>query len=123
MNVLEVNNITKTFGNTKAVDKVSFSIGESVIFGLIGPNGAGKTTIIRMVMNIIIPDSGRVVVLANANLQTANDSIGYLPEARGLHHTSHHIQRGQRSRDGQGLLDLLLDSIFHAQCDVCPYRR
>ena len=42
MNALEVNNITKTFGNTKAVDEVSFSIGESVIFGLIGPSGLEK---------------------------------------------------------------------------------
>lgn len=85
MNVLEVNNITKTFGNIKAVDEVSFSIGESVIFGLLGPNGAGKTTSIRMVMSIIVPDSGHVSVLGNTNLQTANDSIGYLPEERGLY--------------------------------------
>jgi ABC-2 type transport system ATP-binding protein len=85
MNVLEVNNITKTFGNTKAVGEVSFSIGGSVIFGLIGPNGAGKTTTIRMIMNIIIPDSGRVALLGNTNHQTANDSIGYLPEERGLY--------------------------------------
>ena len=85
MKVLEVINISKTFGNFKAVDDVSFAIEKGVIFGLLGPNGAGKTTTIRMIMNIIIPDSGRVAVLGEINPKTANDFIGYLPEERGLY--------------------------------------
>jgi len=85
MQVLEVENINKQFGQLKAVQDVSFSIGEGVIFGLLGPNGAGKTTTIRMIMNIIIPDSGRISVMGQSNLRKASDYIGYLPEERGIY--------------------------------------
>lgn len=85
MNVLEVDNISKRFGKLTAVDKVSFSIEEGVVFGLIGPNGAGKTTTIRMIMNIIVPDAGKVSVLGNSDISTATDVIGYLPEERGMY--------------------------------------
>jgi len=85
MKVLQVENITKTFGNFTAVDDISFSINPGVIFGFIGPNGAGKTTTIRMIMNIIIPDSGKVSIMGNENARTASDMIGYLPEERGLY--------------------------------------
>ena len=85
MKVLEVENIGKSFGDFKAVDDVTFSIEEGVIFGLLGPNGAGKTTTIRMIMNVIIPDSGSIAVLGEINPKTANDLVGYLPEERGLY--------------------------------------
>ncbi|MFO7889854.1 MAG: ATP-binding cassette domain-containing protein [bacterium] len=85
MKVLEVKNISKRFGDSKAVDNISFSIEQGVIFGLIGPNGAGKTTTLRMIMNIIIPDTGSVTVLGNSNSRTATDVIGYLPEERGMY--------------------------------------
>ena len=60
MALLEVKNISKSFGNLKAVDNASFSVPEGSIFGLLGRNGAGKTTTIRMMMNIYLPDSGEV---------------------------------------------------------------
>ena len=63
MNALEVQNITKRFGDFEAVKDLSFTIPEKTIYGLLGPNGAGKTTTIRMVMNIIIPDSGSIRIL------------------------------------------------------------
>jgi len=85
MKVLEVENISKSFGKLTAVDEVSFSIEEGVVFGLIGPNGAGKTTTIRMIMNIIVPDTGKVSVLGNSDISTATDVIGYLPEERGMY--------------------------------------
>ncbi|MBN2414322.1 ATP-binding cassette domain-containing protein [bacterium] len=85
MNVLDVNNISKQFGDFVAVENVSFSIDEGVVFGLIGPNGAGKTTTIRMIMNIIIPDTGTVSVLGDHDMRTAIDRIGYLPEERGMY--------------------------------------
>ncbi len=85
MKVLEVENISKCFGKLTAVDEVSFSIEEGVVFGLIGPNGAGKTTTIRMIMNIIVPDTGDVSVLGNSDINTAADVIGYLPEERGMY--------------------------------------
>lgn len=85
MKVLEVEHIAKHFGSLKAVDDVNFSIDEGIVFGLLGPNGAGKTTTIRMIMNIIIPDSGRITVLGKGDPRIANDYIGYLPEERGLY--------------------------------------
>ena len=60
MATLEVKNISKSFGNLKAVDEASFSVPKGSIFGLLGRNGAGKTTTIRMMMNIYLPDSGEV---------------------------------------------------------------
>lgn len=85
MKVLEVKNISKRFGDFIAVENVSFSIDEGVVFGLIGPNGAGKTTTIRMIMNIIMPDTGSVSVLGDNDMRSAIDLIGYLPEERGMY--------------------------------------
>ena len=85
MKVLEVSNISKSFGDFQAVSDISFSIEAGKIFGLLGPNGAGKTTAIRMIMNIIAPDSGSVSVLGNSNRGTAIDNVGYLPEERGMY--------------------------------------
>ena len=55
---VEVNKILKAYGNRTVVNDVSFIVNQGEIFGLIGPNGAGKTTTIRMMMDIIKPDSG-----------------------------------------------------------------
>jgi len=85
MKVLEVNNINKSFGNFRAVDDISFSIEEKTVFGMLGPNGAGKTTTIRMIMNIIYPDSGHISVLGNSDYRKTSNFIGYLPEERGLY--------------------------------------
>ncbi len=85
MKVLEVNKINKAFGNFKAVDEISFALEEGTIWGLLGPNGAGKTTTIRMIMNIIVPDSGEIRILGNQNSNRTTDQIGYLPEERGLY--------------------------------------
>ncbi|UCE06269.1 MAG: ATP-binding cassette domain-containing protein [bacterium] len=85
MKVLEVEQISKTFGTLKAVDQVSFEIAQGVSFGLLGPNGAGKTTTIRMITNIIIPDSGRISILNNGDFKTTSNYLGYLPEERGMY--------------------------------------
>ena len=82
---LEVSEIVKTFSNTRVVDGVSFNVNPGEIFGLIGPNGAGKTTTIRMIMDIIRPDTGQIKVFDSPINEHAKDSIGYLPEERGLY--------------------------------------
>ncbi|MCH7723644.1 MAG: ATP-binding cassette domain-containing protein [Bacteroidetes bacterium] len=86
--MLEVNNLVKEFQKTTAVDNISFKVEPGEIFGLLGPNGAGKTTILRTVLNIIKPTSGKV--LFNNQLITADflNHIGYLPEERGLYRKS-----------------------------------
>ncbi len=82
---VEVSHVSKTYGSRKVVDDVSFNIRPGETFGLIGPNGAGKTTTIRMIMDIIKPDSGTIKILGEALSEEAKDNIGYLPEERGLY--------------------------------------
>ena len=82
---IEVNHIFKTYGNRTAVDDVSFDVNQGEIFGLIGPNGAGKTTTIRMMMDIIKPDSGNIKVMGEKLNDASKNNIGYLPEERGLY--------------------------------------
>ena len=85
MNALEIENITKKFGDFYAVKRLSFKIPEGTIYGLLGPNGAGKTTTIRMVMNIIIPDEGSIKILDHMMDEEIKEKVGYLPEDRGLY--------------------------------------
>ena len=82
---LEVIGVSKQFADMKVVDNISFDVARGEIFGLIGPNGAGKTTTIRMIMDIIKPDSGQIKVLGDSLSEKTKDSIGYLPEERGLY--------------------------------------
>jgi ABC-2 type transport system ATP-binding protein len=85
MNTVEVCNVAKAFGETKAVVDVSFQLERGEIFGLLGPNGAGKTTIIRMILDILKPDAGTVSVLGGPMTEGKKDRIGYMPEERGLY--------------------------------------
>lgn len=85
MVALRVENITKSYDSFKAVDNISFSIQEGRLFGLLGPNGAGKTTTMRMIMNIIIPDSGKIFMFEETFTEKHKNIIGYLPEERGLY--------------------------------------
>ena len=82
---ISVRGVTKTFGATKAVDGLDLVIPRGGIYGFIGPNGAGKTTSIRMIMSILLPDSGELRVLGHASALEAKDRIGYLPEERGVY--------------------------------------
>ena len=83
--MIEVRNVVKRYGEHLAVNGVSLRAHPGEIFGLLGPNGAGKTTIIRMIMNILIPDSGEVVFEGRALAEADKNRIGYLPEERGLY--------------------------------------
>jgi ABC-2 type transport system ATP-binding protein len=85
MSAVEVRHVTKSYADKAAVDDLSFSVNQGEIFGLIGPNGAGKTTMIRMMMDIIKPDSGEVKVFGERLTDTTKDKLGYLPEERGLY--------------------------------------
>lgn len=86
--MLEVKNLVKTYGQIKAVDDLSFSVKPGKIFGMLGPNGAGKTTTIRTILNIIKPNSGEVLLNQKPVTKELFNSIGYLPEERGLYKKS-----------------------------------
>ncbi|MBU0982846.1 MAG: ATP-binding cassette domain-containing protein [candidate division Zixibacteria bacterium] len=82
---LRVENIRKEYDGKVAVDNLSLDVPKGAIFGIIGPNGAGKTTTIRMIMNIIAPDSGRILLDGREIDASFKDRVGYLPEERGLY--------------------------------------
>lgn len=86
-NLLEVNKVSKNFGDFKALNNVSITVPKGSIFGLLGPNGAGKTTLIRVVNQITMPDSGSVHLDGEALNEKHIRDIGYLPEERGLYKT------------------------------------
>lgn len=85
MAVVEISNLGKSFGATRAVEDVSFNVEAGEIFGLLGPNGAGKTTTIRILLDIFKPDQGEVKVFGGALDLAGKRRIGYLPEERGLY--------------------------------------
>jgi ABC-2 type transport system ATP-binding protein len=83
--VLELEHLVKDFNGKKAVDDVSLKLKQGEILGLLGPNGAGKTTTMRMIMDIIAPDSGTIKILGENFSEKLKNKIGYLPEERGLY--------------------------------------
>ena len=83
--IAEVSHVSKEYGLTRVVNDISFNINPGEIFGLIGPNGSGKTTTIRMLMDIIKPDTGDIRIMNEKMNEQSKDKIGYLPEERGLY--------------------------------------
>ncbi len=85
MAAIELERVTKTFGEAAAVDDVSLTVPEGAVYGFIGPNGSGKTTTMRMIVNIIFPDRGAIRVFGEQLRGNCAGRIGYLPEERGLY--------------------------------------
>jgi ABC-2 type transport system ATP-binding protein len=83
--IIEIEQVTKTFGDHVAVDNLALKVPERSIYGFIGPNGSGKTTTIRMIMNILYPDSGTIRIFGKEHVGSQMARIGYLPEERGLY--------------------------------------
>ena len=84
-NLLEVQSVSKKFGDFTALNNVSIAVPKGSIFGLLGPNGAGKTTLIRIVNQITMPDTGQVFLDGETLKNHHIKDIGYLPEERGLY--------------------------------------
>jgi ABC-2 type transport system ATP-binding protein len=82
---IEVRNVTKQYGNFTAVNDLSFEVRRGEIFSMLGPNGAGKTTTLRMILDILKPDTGSIAVLGGPISDATKERIGYLPEERGLY--------------------------------------
>ncbi|QJS95441.1 ABC transporter ATP-binding protein [Dolosigranulum pigrum] len=82
--MLEVSNLRKSFGETVAVDGLSFTIEPGEIMGLIGQNGAGKTTTFRLILNLLVANAGQTLWNGESIGEGLLDNIGYLPEERGL---------------------------------------
>ena len=82
--MIEIRGISKTYDSIIAVADLDMTIQPGRIYGFLGPNGAGKTTAIRMLMNIIIPDEGKIL-FDGSDQRPPSNQIGYLPEERGLY--------------------------------------
>lgn len=85
MPTLTFSHLRKAYASTVAVDDLSFEVRSGEVLGLLGPNGAGKTSLIRMLMDIIAPDSGEIRLDGRPISAADRDRIGYLPEERGLY--------------------------------------
>jgi ABC-2 type transport system ATP-binding protein len=83
---LDIRGVSKRYAEHVAVRDLSLSVPRGAVYGLLGPNGAGKTSTIRMILNIIAPDTGSITLLGRPNTDASiQDRIGYLPEERGLY--------------------------------------
>ncbi|HTY84851.1 MAG TPA: ATP-binding cassette domain-containing protein [Silvibacterium sp.] len=85
MAAVEIRDVTKTYENVTAVDGLSLDVPQGAVYGFIGPNGSGKSTTMRMIVNIIHPDSGTIRVFGQQRSGTRSSHIGYLPEERGVY--------------------------------------
>jgi ABC-2 type transport system ATP-binding protein len=82
--VLQLEGLTKTFGQRTVVNNISFDVKRGEMFGYLGPNGSGKTTTIRLALDIIRPEEGSVRILGSPPERSVLKRVGYLPEERGL---------------------------------------
>ncbi len=82
---LELSEVTKTYGDFTAVDRLSLVVPTGSVYGFLGPNGAGKTTTLRMILEIIRPTSGSIAVLGSRSALAVRHRLGYLPEEKGLY--------------------------------------
>ena len=84
-NLLEINNVTKKYGDFTALNNITLNVPKGSVFGLLGPNGAGKTSLIRIINQITLPDSGTIFLDGKPLEPIHIEQIGYLPEERGLY--------------------------------------
>ncbi len=85
MSLIEVESVTRAFGELRAVQEVSLSLQRGEIVGLLGANGAGKTTLIRMILGLLTPTSGRIEVMGRPVWEVDRHLIGYVPQNLGLY--------------------------------------
>ena len=86
--MIEIDNLAKSFGKTKALDGISLRIGDSEIYGFVGANGAGKTTTMRIISGLIPADSGKVIINgldSVKNIRQIKSKIGYVPDYFGVY--------------------------------------
>ena len=82
---ISVESISKLYGSFRAVNNLTFEVYGGEIFAMLGPNGAGKSTTIRMILDILKPDSGTISVLGGPLTDETKNRVGYLPEERGMY--------------------------------------
>ena len=115
--MLKVENVSKSYGNLKAVENLSFEVADGEIFGLLGVNGAGKTTTFRMIIGLLEKDSGKITLDGKQIDYKITDKIGFLTEERSLllkltvkeQVIYYGVLKGMKEEDILNKLDVLLD--------------
>jgi len=121
--MLQVREVVKTYDGRPVVNRVSFDVEAGEIFALLGPNGAGKTTLIRMITDILKPDSGTIQLDGHAVTDAKRPEIAYLPEERGLYRKSKVLEvlsyygrlKGMRGPDANRNATRLLERVGLAE--------
>lgn len=85
MTTLEIRDLHKRFGETQALDGMSFTVGDGELYGFVGSNGAGKSTTMRIALGVLEADSGEVLLDGTPLDDASRRRIGYMPEERGLY--------------------------------------
>ena len=137
MNLLETTKLVKTYGGRRVVDEVSFVLGQQEIVGLLGRNGAGKTTTFRMILGMVVPDSGAVAfdardVTRMPMYKRARLGLGYLPQEQSIFRTltvwqnlmaileTRVSNRKDRNRKAEELLDQFgLQKVRNQKASLC----
>jgi ABC-2 type transport system ATP-binding protein len=117
--LLEVKDVLKQYDGRAVVNRVSFDVRPGEIFALLGPNGAGKTTLIRMITDILKPDSGTLLLDGQPVGGARKRDVGYLPEERGLYRSDKVIDtlayfgqlKGMKAAEAKGAAAILLDRV------------
>lgn len=118
-NTIEIESVSKRYGKKLAVDDLSFDVKRGEIFSMLGPNGSGKTTTIRMTLDIIKPDTGKIRVLGAPFTEKTKEQIGYLPEERGLYRNVRLVEllsylgtlKGMKAHDAAQRAETLLEKV------------
>jgi len=121
---IEFDKVTKHYNKHLAVNDISLKVQKGTIFGLLGSNGAGKTTLMRMIVNLLAPDSGEVIVFGETPSPNIQRQIGYLPEGRGLYKlmtvgeqlTFFAKLKGLGRREANRRIDTWLERLSMAHC-------
>ena len=130
-NSVEISDVVKTFRSVTAVDHLSLAVPEGSVYGFIGPNGSGKSTTMRMIANILYPDSGSIRVFGQERGAIRSADIGYLPEERGLYRKMkvqallefHAELRGDELRGGRNVTAEVLSWLERLGLAHCAERK
>jgi ABC-2 type transport system ATP-binding protein len=120
--VIRIEDLSKNFGQVKAVDALSFEVSRGEILGLLGPNGAGKTTTLRLIAGFLRPDAGRIQVGeldAIEETERVREKIGYLPEYNPLYHDLLVYDYLQYIAGMRGIAPLMRESRIREMVEVC----